>query len=86
MNRDKNRVCPVELAGSLDNKIRKWKIFYFYLMAVSFSWTLFFITDAWLIPKYASTNFPRFNRSVWTYVRNDGTDACQHDNVKIFSE
>ena len=24
MSRDKNRVCPVELAGSLDNKIRKW--------------------------------------------------------------
>jgi ubiquinone/menaquinone biosynthesis C-methylase UbiE len=24
MERDKNRVCPVELAGSLDNKIRKW--------------------------------------------------------------
>lgn len=24
MNSDKNRVCPVELAGSLDNKIRKW--------------------------------------------------------------
>ena len=24
MNKDKNRVCPVELAGSLDNKIRKW--------------------------------------------------------------
>jgi ubiquinone/menaquinone biosynthesis C-methylase UbiE len=24
MDNDKNRVCPVELAGSLDNKIRKW--------------------------------------------------------------
>jgi ubiquinone/menaquinone biosynthesis C-methylase UbiE len=24
MNSEKNRVCPVELAGSLDNKIRKW--------------------------------------------------------------
>ena len=24
LSRDKNRVCPVELAGSLDNKIRKW--------------------------------------------------------------
>jgi len=24
MNEEKNRVCPVELAGSLDNKIRKW--------------------------------------------------------------
>lgn len=24
MNEVKNRVCPVELAGSLDNKIRKW--------------------------------------------------------------
>jgi ubiquinone/menaquinone biosynthesis C-methylase UbiE len=24
MNKEKNRVCPVELAGSLDNKIRKW--------------------------------------------------------------
>ena len=24
MERDKNRICPVELAGSLDNKIRKW--------------------------------------------------------------
>lgn len=24
MERDKNRVCPVELAGSLDNKIRRW--------------------------------------------------------------
>jgi ubiquinone/menaquinone biosynthesis C-methylase UbiE len=24
MNDDRNRVCPVELAGSLDSKIRKW--------------------------------------------------------------
>ena len=24
MKKEKNRVCPVELAGSLDNKIRKW--------------------------------------------------------------
>lgn len=24
MNEDKNRVCPVELAGSLDNKFRRW--------------------------------------------------------------
>ena len=24
MNDERNRVCPVELAGSLDNKIRKW--------------------------------------------------------------
>ena len=24
MSSEKNRVCPVELAGSLDNKIRKW--------------------------------------------------------------
>jgi ubiquinone/menaquinone biosynthesis C-methylase UbiE len=24
MNEEKNRVCPVELAASLDNKIRKW--------------------------------------------------------------
>ena len=24
MERDMNRVCPVELAGSLDNKIKKW--------------------------------------------------------------
>ena len=24
MNEERNRVCPVELAGSLDNKIRKW--------------------------------------------------------------
>ena len=24
MKEDKNRVCPVELAGSLDNKIRRW--------------------------------------------------------------
>jgi len=24
LSREKNRVCPVELAGSLDNKIRKW--------------------------------------------------------------
>lgn len=24
MSTEKNRVCPVELAGSLDNKIRKW--------------------------------------------------------------
>jgi ubiquinone/menaquinone biosynthesis C-methylase UbiE len=24
MNKDRNRVCPVELANSLDNKIRKW--------------------------------------------------------------
>jgi ubiquinone/menaquinone biosynthesis C-methylase UbiE len=24
MERDKNRVCPAELAGSLDNKIRRW--------------------------------------------------------------
>jgi len=24
MNNDKNRVCPVELANSLDNKIRRW--------------------------------------------------------------
>ncbi len=24
MNNEKNRVCPVEMAGSLDNKIRRW--------------------------------------------------------------
>jgi ubiquinone/menaquinone biosynthesis C-methylase UbiE len=24
MNNDRNRVCPVELANSLDNKIRRW--------------------------------------------------------------
>jgi len=24
LNKEKNRVCPVELAGSLDNRIRKW--------------------------------------------------------------
>ncbi len=24
MNEDRNKVCPVELAGSLDNKLRKW--------------------------------------------------------------
>ena len=24
MSNEKNRVCPVELAGSLDSKIRKW--------------------------------------------------------------
>ena len=24
MSKDKNRVCPVELAGSLDNKFRRW--------------------------------------------------------------
>ena len=24
MKEDKNRVCPVELAGSLDNKLRRW--------------------------------------------------------------
>jgi ubiquinone/menaquinone biosynthesis C-methylase UbiE len=24
MSKEKNRVCPVELAGSLDNRIRKW--------------------------------------------------------------
>lgn len=38
-------------------KAFKRNIFYFYLMAVLFSWTLFFITDAWLIPKYAKTNY-----------------------------
>ncbi|MHB1686766.1 MAG: CPBP family intramembrane glutamic endopeptidase [Ignavibacteriaceae bacterium] len=40
-------------------KILKWKIFWFYLMAIIFSWTLFFITDAWLIPKYANTTFSK---------------------------
>jgi hypothetical protein len=24
MKEDKNRVCPVELAGSLDNRFRRW--------------------------------------------------------------
>jgi uncharacterized protein len=33
------------------------KILYFYLITVLFSWTLFIITDAWLIPKYAQTGF-----------------------------
>jgi len=28
-------------------------------MTIIFSWTLFFLTDAWLIPKYANTNFPK---------------------------
>ncbi|MFA5806267.1 MAG: CPBP family intramembrane glutamic endopeptidase [Melioribacteraceae bacterium] len=37
----------------------KWKIFWFYLITIIFSWTSFFITDAWLIPKYANTNFSK---------------------------
>ena len=40
-------------------KILNRKIFWFYLITIIFSWTLFFITDAWLIPKYANTNFPK---------------------------
>jgi len=40
-------------------KILKWKIFWFYLITIIFSWTLFFITDAWLIPKYSNTNCPK---------------------------
>lgn len=37
----------------------KLKIFWFYLITIIFSWPLFIITDAWLIPKYSSTNFPK---------------------------
>ncbi len=33
------------------------KIISFYLIALIYSWTLFVITDAWLIPKYAGTGF-----------------------------
>ncbi len=33
------------------------KIFTYYLFAILFSWTLFFITDAWLIPEYGHTGF-----------------------------
>jgi len=40
-------------------KILKWKIFWFYSMTIIFSWTLFFITDAWLIPKYSNTTFSK---------------------------
>ena len=35
----------------------KWKIFRFYLITIIFTWTLFFITDGWLIPKYKNTDF-----------------------------
>ncbi len=36
-------------------KVLNWKILSFYFFAIFFSWTLFVITDAWLIPKYANT-------------------------------
>ncbi len=32
-------------------------MFWFYFIAIVFSWTLFVITDFWLIPKYAQTKF-----------------------------
>ncbi len=33
------------------------KIILFYIIAIVFSWSLFFITDAWLIPKFTNSNF-----------------------------
>ena len=33
------------------------KIVPYYLIAILFSWSLFVVTDAWLIPKYAGTGF-----------------------------
>lgn len=40
-------------------KVLNRKILMFYLLAIIISWTLVFITDAWLIPKYGNTGFSK---------------------------